>query len=184
MRVIAGIRRGCKLFEFEGDAIRPTTDRVKENMFNLLAPYLAEAQVLDLFAGSGALAIEAISRGARGAVLCDNAKTSIDLIRRNIKKADFISVAAVVQMDAVSYLKTCKKTFDVILLDPPYNTGLLKKAMRTVVEYEILSRDGILMAERDDTEPIDAVQGLKLLKERRYGRTHICLFESEKHDLG
>lgn len=177
MRVIAGIRRGCKLQGFEGDAIRPTTDRVKENVFNLLAPYLAEAQVLDLFAGSGALAIEALSRGARSAVLCDNAKASVDLIRRNIQKTDFSGAATVVQMDAISYLKRCERNFDVILLDPPYNTGLLKRAMQTIVTYGVLSGSGILMAERDDTEPIDTVEGLRLLKERRYGRTHICLFE-------
>lgn len=178
MRVIAGSRRGMKLAEFEGNSVRPTTDRIKENIFNILTPYVPEARVLDLFAGSGALAIEALSRGACSAVLCDSARSSIALIQKNVSKADFIERVEVLQTEALAFLRGCRDTFDLIFLDPPYNTGLLQRSLELIAERNLLAKGGIVLAERDHTESCEEVEGLVLLREKRYGRTIICLYQA------
>ncbi len=180
MRVIAGSKRGTKLCGFEGDSVRPTTDRVKENIFNIIAPYVSGAQVLDLFAGTGALAVEALSRGAGGAVLCDSSGASLKLVRENLERTGFAHAAQVVRSDAVLYLKQCGRQFDIIFLDPPYNTGLLEAAMRQIAESGVLSESGIVLAERDGAQPDIATEGLALVKEKKYGRTHICVYAKQQ----
>ncbi len=114
MRVIAGIRRGLKLCDFDGDAIRPTTDRVRENIFNIISPYVTDADVLDMFAGTGAFSIEAISRGARSAVLCELSEKSSLLARKNISKAAFEGKCRVEIGDSIDYLNRAGKQFDII----------------------------------------------------------------------
>lgn len=137
MRVIAGKKRGMKLSGFEGEAIRPTADRVKENMFNLIAPHVADAEVLDLFAGTGALSIEALSRGAAHAVLCEQARSSLGIIRKNVEKTGFLEQCSIVEGDCFGFLARNYKKFNLIFLDPPYNTGMLLKALRMIGRREL-----------------------------------------------
>ena len=123
MRVIAGKKRGMKLSGFEGEAIRPTADRVKENMFNLIAPYVADAEVLDLFAGTGALSIEALSRGAAHAVLCEQARSSLGIIRKNVEKTGFLEQCSIVEGDCFGFLARNYKKFNLIFLGPALQYG-------------------------------------------------------------
>lgn len=177
MRVIAGIRRGLKLADFEGENIRPTTDRVRENIFNIISPYIPDADVLDMFAGTGAFSIEAISRGARSAVLCELSEKSGSVAKKNIDKADFNDSCVIRYGDCIKYVSGTDKKFDIIFLDPPYNTGLLMKALCAVSKSGILSKDGIIIAECDNTEKPDSIEGFELVKEKRYGRTYILIYK-------
>ena len=133
MRVITGTARGRKLREPEGMASRPTTDNVKESMFNLIQFDIEGRRVLDLFAGTGQLGIEALSRGARSAVFVDESRAAVQLVRTNLAHCRL--QGDVVQGEALGYLRTCGK-FDLIFLDPPYDTGLLDKALANVVQFD------------------------------------------------
>ena len=179
MRIIAGKKRGMKLSGFEGEAIRPTADRVKENMFNLIAPHVTDAEVLDLFAGTGALAIEALSRGAAHAVFCEQARPSLEIIRKNLNKTGFIGQSSIVEGDSFTFLSRNQKQFDLIFLDPPYNTGMLSRALHLIGSQKCLSPDGIAVAECDGTERPGEIDGLKLIKERRYGRSYILIYMAD-----
>lgn len=178
MRVIAGIKRGLKLFEFEGSLIRPTTDRVRENIFNIIAFHVYDSNVLDLFCGTGALSIEAISRGAKSAVLCDIAKNSLDLAKKNANHAQFSDKCIFNQMSGVDFLKTTKSKFDIIFLDPPYNSGLAEKALSLIFEKDVLTDDGIVVLERDETDDF-SFSDAHLVKEKKYGRTKIGIYSKK-----
>lgn len=179
MRVIAGKKRGMKLSGFEGEAIRPTADRVKENMFNLIAPHVADAEVLDLFAGTGALSIEALSRGAAHAVLCEQARSSLGIIRKNVEKTGFLEQCSIVEGDCFGFLARNYKKFNLIFLDPPYNTGMLLKALRMIGRGSCLAAGGVVVAECDGPERPGEIAGLTLIKERRYGRTYILIYMAD-----
>ena len=168
-----------KLFGFEGEAIRPTADRVKENIFNLIAPYVAEAEVLDLFAGTGALSLEALSRGAAHAVLCEQARPSLEIIRKNLNKTGFLEQSSIVEGDSFTFLSRNHKKFDLIFLDPPYNTGMLSKALHLIGSQKCLSAEGLAVAECDGPERPGEIDGLRLIKERRYGRSYILIYVAD-----
>lgn len=176
MRVVAGIRRGLKLADFEGRDIRPTTDRVKENIFNIISQYVPDADVLDMFAGTGALAIEAVSRGARSAVLCELSDASAEIVGENLKRAGFGDKCALMKCDCLDFIKRTEEKFDIIFLDPPYNTGLLGKALGAIADGDVLSDRGIAVAECDGPEHPREVAGLDLIKEKKYGRTYILVY--------
>lgn len=179
MRIISGIRRGKKLLGFEGDDIRPTTDRVKESIFNIIAPYVPSAAVLDLFGGTGALAMEALSRGAESAVITDNSDASLDIIRRNAKMLDFEKSCTIIKSEALSYLDGCKCQFDVILLDPPYNKGFIEPVLEKISQKGILADGGIIMLESDSSDMHDEIQGLAIDRQRKYGRTYITIYKKQ-----
>ncbi|MBQ8928863.1 MAG: 16S rRNA (guanine(966)-N(2))-methyltransferase RsmD, partial [Oscillospiraceae bacterium] len=124
MRVISGTARGRKLKEPDGRRVRPTTDKVKESMFNIVQFHIQDAAVLDLFAGSGQLGIEALSRGAESVTFVDSARDSVKLVRENVRTAGFEDRAQIFQTDAIGFLEHCGK-FDLIFLDPPYDTDLI-----------------------------------------------------------
>ena len=144
MRVITGICRGRKLLEPVGKDVRPTTDQVKEALFNIVQFDVEGRKVLDLFAGTGQLGIEALSRGAAECTFIDSARDSIRLVQENLRRCGL--TARVLQCDALGFLKTREK-FDLIFLDPPYGTGLDAKAMEAVKEFDILSKGGIMVCE-------------------------------------
>ena len=179
MRVISGIRRGKKLIGFEGDAVRPTTDRVKESIFNLIAPYVSSAVVLDLFGGSGALSCEALSRGAEKAVIVDFDNKSIDIIKKNVSMLDFNDRCSIMLSDAFSYLDSvsAKDKFDIIFLDPPYNKGFIEPVLKKISDRGLLSEDGIIVLESDTTDMHDDIDGLSIEKQRKYGRTYITVYK-------
>lgn len=168
--------RGLKLAELSGDDIRPTTDRVKENIFNLIAGCIAHAEVLDLFAGTGALGIEAVSRGAAHAVFCDRSEASLAVARTNVARARLENSVELVHDDALSYLKHCSRQFDLIFLDPPYQSGLLDNVAALLWEYGIVKEGGIVVAEHDVSCEVHAP--FEVWKDRQYGRTQITVYRA------
>jgi 16S rRNA (guanine(966)-N(2))-methyltransferase RsmD len=178
MRVISGSRRGKKLKGFEGDEIRPTTDRVKESIFNIISQYVPSAAVLDLFGGTGALSCEALSRGAENAVIVDASDESLAVIRENIKMLEFGDVCDIVKSDAVSYLERTDKRFDIIFLDPPYNKGFIEPVLDAISKRGILAEDGVIMLESDSTDMHESVDGLVIDRQRKYGRTYITIYKN------
>lgn len=149
MRVIAGSARRLNLVA-PLEKVRPTTDRTKETLFNILNNDLPGAKVLDLFAGSGALGIEALSRGAEGCWFYDNYKESIECIKINLEHTKLIEKARIFKYDYVKAIETLnfeKRKFDVIFLDPPYEKGLQDKAVALINDYDLLEDDGIIVVE-------------------------------------
>ena len=145
MRVIAGEARGRRLEALPGtDVTRPTLSQVKEAMFNIIQFDVEGRKVLDLFAGTGQLGIEALSRGAAECLFVDSARDSVRLVQENLRRCGL--AARVLQCDALGILKSGEK-FDLIFLDPPYGSGLEAKAIETVKEFDILSRGGIMVVE-------------------------------------
>ena len=157
MRVISGIARGTKLYTLNGMETRPTLDRIKESLFNIINLKIKDTEILDLFSGSGALAIEALSRGASYAVLCDFSKNAIEIIKKNIEKTKLNEKSKIIKLDyekCLEKLSQSKNKFDVIFLDPPYNTNYIYIATKKILEYNLLKKDGIIIAETDDLDRI------------------------------
>jgi 16S rRNA (guanine(966)-N(2))-methyltransferase RsmD len=172
MRVVSGTLRGRKLAAPVADAgIRATTDRVKEAIFDIIQFDLEGRLVVDLFAGSGQLGIEAISRGAANVVFVDESKDALNLVRKNLEKcgleSSYTAPFQVVQADAISYLKRAGKV-DIILLDPPYKTNLMKKSLDMIKHIDILENGGIIVCESGEVQ--DEMEGFKR-KVYKYGKT-------------
>ena len=177
MRVITGTARGAKLKTLDGLATRPTSDRVKEAIFNIIQFDIEGRRVLDLFAGSGQLAIEALSRGAGYAVLTDQNAAAVKVIKENLKKTKLDQRASVFQADYLSYLSTTRETFDIIFLDPPYAENFLEKALQKISEIDILSEGGIIVCERSREKVLPATVGqLICSKDYCYGKTAVNLY--------
>ena len=177
MRVITGTARGRKLREPEGMAIRPTTDSVKEAIFNTIQFDIEGRRVLDLFAGTGQLGIEALSRGARECVFIDQSTAAVKLVRENLKACGL--TATVLQTDAIGYLSQGQK-FDLIFLDPPYDTMLVEKALQTVQKSDILTRGGLIVCEtrREKVLP-EMTAPYVLRREKSYGKIKLTLYERQ-----
>lgn len=180
MRVIAGRAGGLRLQSPKGLATRPTADRVKESLFSILSPYLAGAAVLDLYAGSGALGIEALSRGANRALFVDHSSQAAAVIRRNLTHTGFADSGEVwccAADRAIKRLARETRTFDVIFADPPYNRGLAAATVLKVGEGALLSPNGWLVVEHSLKEEMPAAaQNLILQQQRTYGDTAVTLF--------
>ena len=177
MRVITGSARGRRLKELEGMETRPTTDRVKEGMFNVLQFDIEGRRVLDLFAGTGQLGIECLSRGASSAVFVDRRADAVKLIRENLKITELSDRARVVSGDSMDYLKSLREKFDVILLDPPYEAGLLEPAIETIAKFDILSPHGIIVAEHPAGRALPALTApYKLHRTYRYGKIGMTIY--------
>jgi 16S rRNA (guanine966-N2)-methyltransferase len=175
MRVIAGEMRGMTLRAPKGDQTRPTTDRVKESLFAILSPYIVEARVLDLFSGSGALAIEALSRGAQSAVLVERSPLAANCIRQNLSHTRLTSRAVLLVQpfeQALAYLHRQQKIFDLIFADPPYGKGVLAQLTRQLRELDLLAPEGIIILEHGYKEDItQTVENFACVRQERYGDT-------------
>lgn len=185
VRVISGSARGLKLNTPGDDRVRPTTDRVKESMFNIVQDWVYDSQVLDLFAGSGALGIEALSRGASQAVFCDNSLDSIKIIKSNIEKARVVDRSQIVSGDFKRCLRDMEaknQSFDMIFVDPPYYEGLFEEVLDIIRSCKILKKDGIVIVEHDAKKPIGQVEGLEVYKEKKYGITMLTFYCLEDDD--
>ncbi len=180
MRVISGIRRGAKLITREGDEVRPTTDRVKESIFNLIQGFIPCDVVLDLFAGSGALGIEAVSRGASKCICVDFDKVSLDTVKKNYENLRLLESCELILSDACAYLKRCSDKFDIIFLDPPYNKGFITPVMALLNERNLLDDDGVIVIESDDEDDLPEFAGFEILKRKKYGRTIITLYVKKR----
>lgn len=184
MRIIAGKFRGRKLNEFNVETTRPTLDRIKEPLFSILTPYMEGACVLDLFSGTGNLAIEAVSRGASFAWANDINRQALKVIIGNVR---LTGCENCVKITGKEYEKCLKQIhaegikFDVIFLDPPYAANFEEKVLNLIVEYDILNKGGIIVLESDKRKEIKTnIPGLKLKDERTYGRVIIRLYELEE----
>lgn len=179
MRIIGGTMRGTKLYTLEGLNTRPTLDRVKESLFNILNFKLQDAVVLDLFSGSGTLGLEAISRGAEKAVLCDSSKEAYKVIINNVEKVRAKEKVKVYNLDFEKCLEKVfdeKYKFDIVFLDPPYESEYYKKSLEKIYELELLSEDGIIILETDDKDRIVSeidTEKYYIYDERKYGRVSL-----------
>ena len=182
MRVISGSVRGRKLMQPENGAVRPTTDKVKESLFNIIQFDLEGSRVLDLFSGTGQLGIEALSRGASSAVFVDQSERSLKLVRANLKHTELSDRAEVYREDAIAFLSRGRK-FDIIFLDPPYATAFVEKALLTINEFDILNDDGIIICETEaDKQLPEPSFPYKKGREYKYGRIKISLYTKESSE--
>lgn len=174
MRVITGTARGRRLKTPENYDIRPTTDNVKESVFNIIQFDIEGRRVLDLFAGTGQLGIECLSRGAAEAVFIDENTAAVKIVKENLKTCGF--TAAVLQQDALSYLRHCGR-FDLVFVDPPYDSGLYESVLETINSVDILSDGGIILCEsrREKTLP-DMCVPYRKKKEYSYGRVKLTVY--------
>ena len=177
MRVITGSARGCRLKELEGMETRPTTDRVKEGLFNIIQFDIEGRKVLDLFAGTGQLGIECLSRGAVSAVFVDRRPDAVKLIRENLKATSLSERARVVSGDSMEFLKSLREKFDLIFLDPPYEAGLLEPAIAHIAKFDILSPPGIIVAEHPAGRVLPALaEPYRLHRTYRYGKIALSVY--------
>ncbi len=177
MRIIGGKFRSRVLATFDGESVRPTADRVKESLFNILALRFHGARVLDLFSGTGALGLESLSRGAREVVFNDRSKDSVAILKKNLKtlKVEEGKDAKVFNLDADVYLDCVKEPFDLIFIDPPYALDVGVKAVEKIAKKSLLAKGGVLVFERD--KPFEGdVEGLEKYDERKYGKTILTFF--------
>ena len=180
MRIIGGTARGRRLKAPKGSAIRPTADRVREALFNILPRDLSGQRVLDLFAGSGSLSLEALSRGAASALLVDDSAEAAGLIRRNLETLGFADRARIWSQPvgkALSRLTAEGAAYDAIFLDPPYDHGWVEKALTMISRGRVLEAGGIAVAEHSMRERIEERYGeLTRRDRRRYGDTVLSFF--------
>ena len=185
MRIISGTMRGTKLYTLEGDNTRPTLDRVKEALFSKINFEIQDATILDLFAGSGALGLESLSRGAEKIFLCDNSRDAIKIINQNIDKTKTKDKVSLLNMDykkALEELKRLNIKFDIVFLDPPYKTEYAENAAKYIVENELLNEDGFIILETDDKDRVlnNLDKDLLEIKEiKKYGRVYLLFLYSK-----
>lgn len=180
MRVIAGRAKGHKLKSTQGLSTRPTADRVKESMFNIIGPRIYDSRVLDLFGGSGALAIEAASRGALHCDVVEVLSEAVRVIRENLCHTKLEAYISVHHMPWERFLAhEAEEGYDIILLDPPYHQGLLGPVLLKVQASGALKPGGLIVYERDDGEEFAVPEPFLVKQERRYGRTVLTFLEYE-----
>lgn len=176
MRVISGIAKGISLESLEGNKTRPTLDRVKEALFNILQNDIRDTYVLDLFAGSGALGIEALSRGAKFCVMADKSNEAIKIIMKNLQKTRLEENAKVIKNDYIKTLDSLNEKFDLIFIDPPYAENIAIDAIKRIVESDLLAEYGIIVLETDEDKR--ELENLKKINVnvydlRKYGRVKL-----------
>lgn len=180
MRVITGSARGRRLETLEGDDVRPTTDRIKEAVFSVLQFELEGRTFLDLFAGSGQMGIEALSRGAKESYFVDSSKKSIEVVKRNLKTTALERNAKTFTMDFHSFLGASALSFDIAFLDPPYGKGILQDAMELLPEH--MKETGVIVAENPLNEEILSEYGDFVLdRQYRYGKIKISTFRHKDY---
>ncbi len=182
MRIITGSARGSKLKAPKGDNTRPTADRVKESLFNILGSFIYDKNVLDLFSGTGNLALESLSRGAAKATMVDMAVESISVIKYNAQHTHLNDKTAILKSDVFSAIKKLhqkREKFDIIFCDPPYHKELCLRVLETLQEYPLLAIDGVIVMEHAIDDELPETQGaFTLLRRKKYGSTtQISIYE-------
>ena len=188
MRIISGKARGTKINTIDEVTTRPTLDRVRESLFNIIQNYVSNTYVLDIFAGSGALGIEALSRGAKQAVFCDINKDAVKIINENLMKTRLKENAIVYNMNYKKMIEKLSKNdfkFDIVFVDPPYKENLAVNSVKLIIQNNLLNENGIIIIEADEKErdlkelqelnKIDNenLQKIKIIDERKYGRANL-----------
>lgn len=177
MRIISGSLRGRKLAALQGRDVRPTADRVKESIFNIIGTQTDGARVLDLFAGTGALGIEALSRNAETAVFVDSAAASLKVVQKNLALCRLTPVTRVIKWNIAKNLKPLlaePARFDLIFLDPPYNRGLILPTLGHIASHNLAAPDAVIVVEHDPLETIaQDLEPWRVTDSRRYGQTQV-----------
>lgn len=181
MRIITGKARGIRLKTLDGDATRPTAERVKEAVFSMLQFDVENRTVLDLFSGSGQLALEALSRGASSAVLVDRSPDAVKIIQENAKKTRLSDSCSILQMNAIDFIRQSRgKKFDLIFIDPPYASNLYVQILQGLLEYNMLKPTSLIICESDQEDLFRQMSNLAeqlcVKKNVRYGKTTITIF--------
>lgn len=176
MRIITGRARGVKLSSLEGVETRPTAERAKEAVFSMLQFEIEDRYVLDLFSGSGQLGLEAVSRGAAGAVLVDRSRDAVEIIKKNCLKTKLAPFCEVLCADYAEFLRSCKgkRKFNLVFLDPPYGLGLVPNAIRQMLRYGVIEEGCTLVSETADFAHVfdgdaELASKFEILREARYG---------------
>lgn len=177
MRVISGMARGTKLNSIESLSTRPTLDRVKEALFNIIQAHLQDSNVLDLFAGSGALGIECLSRGSKHCTFCDKSYDTVKMLKQNLQRTKFELNSTILVGDYKKCLqKLYKNKFDIIFIDPPYKLDIAVNSIKLILKYDILAKDGIIILETDEEErEIKELENINIevYDVRKYGRVSL-----------
>ncbi|MBO4979266.1 MAG: 16S rRNA (guanine(966)-N(2))-methyltransferase RsmD [Clostridia bacterium] len=181
MRIITGSARGVSLFTLAGENTRPTSERTKEAVFSMLQFDIEGRRVLDLFAGSGQMGLEALSRGAEFAVLVDKSREAAAIIEKNVAKTKLGEKCRVICGDSLDYLKKQKDRFDIVWLDPPYDSGLLKQALGLLLEGDFLKPSTILVCESREEDIFAEAKELReqflIVRKAKYGIAHVTLLK-------
>lgn len=180
MRIISGKARGRKILSPETMETRPTLDRIKEAIFNIIQGYIPDAVAVDVFAGTGSLGLEAASRGAKECYLVDKSPVTFPILKKNIENLQFEDTCTALNMDAYMALKSLAakgKVFDLIFIDPPYLKNLIPEAMQIVDDKKMLHEDGIIVTKIDATEEIfEGTENIELFRTKKYGNTIVNLY--------
>lgn len=187
MRIITGKARGVKLSALEGEDItRPTGDRVKEGLFSAIQFELEGKRVLDLFSGSGQLALEALSRGAESAVLIDESDKAVEIIKENAKKTGLMKQCRIARQDYSEYLKSAsgREKFGLVFLDPPYAKDIPNEVLKKLCRADIVAPGGLVVCESDRDDMMGDLYDLTYRKTYKYGRVYITIFEKNVENFG
>lgn len=180
MRVIAGKAKGKKIIPPDGMQTRPTLDRVKENIFNIIQNEVIDALAVDVFSGTGSLGLEAVSRGAKYCYLVDKHPTTFNFLTENIKNLKFEEDCTALNMDSYMALKSFAKkkiVFDLIFIDPPYAKEMIPPAVELICEGHILKKEGLIVTKIDTGEELyEGNDYIKLFNYRKYGNTTVCFY--------
>ena len=178
MRIITGSARGAKLETLDGNDTRPTAERVKEAVFSMIQFEIEGRKVLDLFGGSGQMALEALSRGAAQATIVDNNPEAVKIIKINAKHTKLFEKTVVLSSDFRAYIRgnKGKARFDIVFLDPPYDMKVVHEAAQKLLEADMINDNGIVICECDDSAPVE-VAGYNVRRHARYGRIYITVLE-------
>ena len=179
MRIITGRARGAQLYTLPGEATRPTSERAKQAIFSMIQFGIEGRYVLDLFAGSGQMALEAVSRGAAHATVCDSSKAACDVIEKNIRKIRAESEVTLLCLDYAEALKRLRGRvkFDIVFLDPPYNKGLVSAALKLLCRYDLLKSTSVVVCESGGEDILaGGVQDkYEVIKTAKYGIANVTL---------
>ena len=177
MRVITGTARGRKLKELPGLDTRPTTDRVKESIFNIIQFDIEGRRILDLYGGSGQLSIEALSRGAAEATLVELNPAAVRIIRENVETCGFTDRARIVASDAMAFLSGCREQYDVVFLDPPYEGPLMDRSLASIAAIDIVTKNGIIVCETALDKEMPALPApYEKGREYHYGKIKVTVY--------
>ena len=174
MRIISGKARGTKLYTLKGETTRPTLDRVKESLFNIIQEKIVGSSFLDVFSGSGAIGLEAASRGAKEVILCEKDKDAIMVIKKNIEKTHL--EVTLYETSYEKMLEKMNKKIDIIYIDPPYKTNLVYETVNNLINLNLLNSDSLIIVETDEEKRVEqALRNLNvnIIDKRKYGRVYL-----------
>ena len=180
MRVIAGKARASKLISPQGLETRPTSDRIKETLFNIIGHNLYELSFLDIFSGSGAIGIEALSRGAKEATFIEASKAACQVIKQNVEKTRFQDQSVILNLPAdkaLHKLKAQNKQYDLIFMDPPYHEDFINDTLQLIIDMQLLKADGYIIVERPTSYPLKISEELTLWREKKYSVTTMSILK-------